>query len=190
MKTNSQTITKNSVEERALVLLSAGLSQVKVAEALGVDSSRISQLCADADFSTQLSDARYEALSKHNEQDSKLDSLEAKIVSRIEDTVDQVYKPMELVRMLQVVNMAKRRGTENLAPVQEISTVLNLLMPTKIVNKFITNINNQVVKAGDTELITIQSGSLSTKLKEIEDKRVRDHELRNRVGELLDSCSN
>src|SRR5687768_9308931 len=132
-----------TIEDRALALLGSGLPAVKVAEALGIDSSRISQLITDEQFAAKLSDAKFEHLNKHNEADNELDALEAKVRERLMDNLDAVYKPMELVRVLQVVNAAKRRGSSTPAAITEQTQILNLVMPTKIINKFVTNINNQ-----------------------------------------------
>jgi transcriptional regulator with XRE-family HTH domain len=191
MKTNSSTNKPTSIEERALVLLGAGLSQIKVAESLGVDPSRISQLVTDEEFSKRLADAKFENLNKHNEHDAKLDRAEDAVVDKLLDSIDQVYKPMELTRILATLNAAKRRGSSAPASVGEQSTILNLLMPTKIINNFVTNINNQVVRAGETDLLTIQSGTLADKVKQLEKDRVIEYESRTkqRVGELLDSLA-
>jgi len=42
--------------------------------------------------------------------------------------------------------------------------VVNITLPTKAVTKFVTNINNQVIQAGEQQLLTIQSGTLMKEL--------------------------
>lgn len=172
----------NSIEDKALALLASGLPAVKVAEALGVDVSRISQLVSDETFSTKLSEAKYEAIAKHNNADNELDEIESKIRAKMLDTLDSVYKPMELTRMLQVVNASKRRGSGTPASITEQQQILNLVMPTKVINNFVTNINNQVIQAGTTELLTMQSSTLADKVKTMEADRVKTYELTNGSG--------
>lgn len=176
MKTNSISTKPSSLEERALVLLAAGLPQIKVAESLGVDPSRISQLVSDEEFKGRLVEAKFENINKFNEADAELDSLESKVRERLLDSIDTVYKPMELTRILQVVNASKRRGSSNPAAIVEQNQILNLLMPPRIVNNFVTNINNQVVQAGETSLLTMQSSTLAAKLKQLEQERKVQYE--------------
>lgn len=173
----------NSIEDKALALLASGLPSVKVAEALGVDISRISQLVSDESFSSKLSEAKYDAIAKHNTADAELDEIESKIRSKMLDTLDSVYKPMELTRMLQVVNASKRRGSSTPASITEQQQILNLVMPTKIINNFVTNVQNQVVQAGTTELLTMQSSTLASKVKTMEATRIANYELANGTGE-------
>lgn len=175
MKTNSTTSKTTSTEDRALSLLASGLAPARVAEAVGVDISRISQLMSEESFKSKLNDAKFENLNKHNEHDAELDSIESTIVRKISENIDSMYKPMELLRALQVLNAAKRRGSSAPAQITEQSTLLNLLMPVKIINNFTTNVNNQVVKAGETDLITIQASSLESRLKGIEAERVSNY---------------
>lgn len=161
-----KTAVTSSFEERALSLLSSGISAAKTAEALGVDPSRISQLISEENFSARLAEAKFEALSKHNQADAELDTIESKLRTRMMETIDTVYKPMELTRMLQVVNAAKRRGQSAPENIVEKAQIINLTMPVKIVNKLVTNINNQVVRANEQDLVTIQSGTLAARYKE------------------------
>lgn len=149
-----------TTEERALSLLGAGVTPEQVASALGVTVSRISQLCSDPEFTARVAELRFEALNKHNERDNRYDTLEDRLIAKLEDLLPLMMRPMEVLKSIQVINGAKRRGQS--APDQTINqqTVVSIVMPTTIVNKFVTNINNQVVKAGAQDLLTIQSGTL------------------------------
>ena len=146
----------NQLESRAIKLLAAGLSPSKVAESLGVEASRISQLLAEDAFKTQLADEKFTLLNRHNEADEKLNSLEDKVRDRLEQTVDMIFDPMKLTRIFQVVNAAKRRGMELAGDSFANSTVVSLTIPQRVVNNFVVNSNNQVIQAGGEDLITIQ----------------------------------
>lgn len=145
-----------SMESRAVALLASGIAASKVAEALGVSASRISQLMEDQSFKEALASARFESLNRHNVADARLDSLESRIVEKIEDVIDMVHNPMQLTRMFSAVNMAKRRGTSSLADLPDSGAIVQLNMPTRIVNNFQLNISNQVIKAGGEDLLTMQ----------------------------------
>jgi hypothetical protein len=170
MSTSTTTLT----EERALALLGSGVSPTLVASACGVDISRISQLASDPEFANKVASLRYENLSKHNLRDSKLDSLEDRLIEKLEGTIDYVMNPEKITRMLLSVNSMKRRGSS--APEAVIATkeTVKLTMPVALLQQFNQNIqvnlNNQVVRSGDQELVTIQSSNmhkLSTTIKEI-----------------------
>ena len=160
------TSTTTATEERALILLGQGIEHSVVASAIGVSISRISQLMSDPEFARRVSELRYASLVKHNERDATYDSLEDKLVRKFDESVGWMTKPMEVLKSLQVVNSLKRRGTS--APEQIIGqqTVAQLSMPTMIINQYSSrqdiqvNSQNQVVKAGQQELVTIQSAQM------------------------------
>jgi hypothetical protein len=162
-----------TLEERALKLLGSGVSQESTALALGVTASTISQLMADETFANMVAEQRFKNLQSYNERDNKLDLLEDAIINRLEKSIALTHKPMELTRMLQVVNGAKRRGASAPESILEKTTVVQLVLPTVIKNTFAiqTNLANQVTKINDTDLLTIQSGTLLSNIK-------REHEVK------------
>ena len=153
-------------ESRALSLLGSGASAEQVASALGVTPSYISQLLSNEEFKLKVAELRYSSLAKHNQRDEKLDALEDKVLEKLESTLALCFKPMELVKAFQVINGAKRRGQS--APSQIVNTqnLVTINIPTQIINKFTSNINNQVVQVGEQTLETIQSGSLLKQVKQ------------------------
>lgn len=155
---------RTSTEDRALALLGQGLSPEIVASAVGVSASRISQLLSDTEFATKVAEARYENLAKHNERDNKYDILEDKFLDKMEDLLPFMMKPMEVLKALSVINAAKRRGSSAPDSLIQKQQVVPLIMPTQIIQQFTTNINNQVVKAGEQELITVQSSRMQNLL--------------------------
>lgn len=161
---NFNDIKLSSTQEKALALLGQGIGTEQVAGALGVTPSVISQFLSDENFKELVSAARFENLQKHNRRDSKLDSLEDKTISKLESAVDLIYKPMELTRVLQVVNAAKRRGSSAPDSIVQSREVVQLIMPVAIMNQYSleikTNQINQVIEAGQTSLVTVQSGSM------------------------------
>ena len=78
-----------------------------------------------------------------------------------------LVKPESILKAMAVVNGAKRRGHTTTNAVTSNQTIVNLILPSVIVQKFVTNIDNQVIKAGDQELLTMQSGNL---LKQVEEQ--------------------
>ena len=71
---------------------------------------------------------------------------------------------MEIARIYQIINSAKRRGQSAPESITASQEVVPLIMPTVITNKFTVNVNNQVIQAGQQPLITVQSGNMQALL--------------------------
>lgn len=155
----------NATEERAIKLLGNGLGPEQVATAVGVTASRISQLLADQDFAQAVAELRFQNLQKHNETDAAYDQLEDALIEKLADVLPLMVRPMEILKAIQVVNGAKRRGQSAPEQITHQNTVVNLLMPTQIIQKFAINSNNQITNVGSQTLETIQSGSLLAQTK-------------------------
>lgn len=158
-----------SVEDRALSLLGSGVPASATAAALGVSESRISQLLSDSTFKEQVTELRYNNLQAHNKRDNAYDTLEDTLLGKLEKSLAFMVRPGEILKAIQVVNGAKRRGQSAPEQIVNQSSIVNIVMPTQIVNKFVTNVNNQVIKAGDQELLTMPSGNLLSRVEGKED---------------------
>jgi hypothetical protein len=155
------TATPTSTESRALQLLGQGLGAEMVASAVGVSVSRISQLLSETEFAAQVADLRFRNLSKHNERDSEYDKLEDELIIKMRDLMPFMVRPMEVARVLQIINQAKRRGSSAPESITNQQTVVQLNMPVSVYQKFTVNANNQVIQAGQQQLITVQSGNMA-----------------------------
>ena len=165
----------NSTEERALQLLGSGCSPEIVASAVGCTVSRISQLLSDPEFTAQVATLRFTALQKHNITDNKYDEMEDRLLDKLKDIIPLIsMDPMKLLRAISVINAAKRRGISAPEQITAQQTVVQLIIPNVIMQKFTTNINNQVIHAGEQTLETIPSHMLassvrdSSKIQEVE----------------------
>jgi len=156
----------SSIEERALVLLGSGIQQESVAAALGVTPSRISQLMADKDFADAVTELRFQALQSHNERDNKYDKLEDRLLDSLGNKLPLMMKPAEILKAIQIINGAKRRGQSSPEQVTNQQNIVNILLPEKVAVQFTTNVNNQVIKAGEKELMTMPSSQLLNKVEE------------------------
>ena len=154
-----------SITERALTLLGSGIQPETVAASLGVSASYISQLLSQEEFAAQVAELRFQNLQKHNARDNKYDTLEDDLLERMKDCLPLMYKPLEILKAIQIINAAKRRGASAPDTITQQQTIINLTLPTQIVNTFRTNSQNQVVSTGQTELITMQASTLLNKVK-------------------------
>lgn len=151
---------KGTIQGRAMELLGAGVGQEAVASALGVTASYISQLLSDTGFASKVTALKYEALAAHTERDAKYDSIEDTLLTKLERSVNLMLRPADILGAIKVINGAKRRGNDSQESIIQQNNIVEITMPIQIVNDFTTNINNQVIKAGDQELVTIQSSKL------------------------------
>lgn len=154
-----------SQESRALELLGQGIGPEQTASAVGLSVSRISQLLSDPEFSAQVAEKRFHNLQKHNQRDDAYDTMEDKLLKKLENCLGFMHKPMEILRAIQVINAAKRRGASAPDQITQQQTVVSLTMPVTVVNQFKLDGNRQVLEAGQQTLITAQSSHLQDMLK-------------------------
>jgi hypothetical protein len=158
-----------STQDRALDLLGQGFSVDIVSSAIGVSPSYISQLLSDPIFAAKVAELRYDSLIKHNERDMSYDEIEDALLRKMKDLLPFMMKPMEVLKAIQVVNQAKRRGSSAPEQISGQQTVVQLTIPVSVINQFSkpsveVNVNNQIVKVDEQDLTTIQSVSLETLL--------------------------
>lgn len=162
MNENASTAVGDATEERALSLLASGIEPAVVAAALGVSVSRISQIVSEPAFAARLQEAKFTNLQKHNERDNNYDTIEDKLIKKLDNSLPFIMKPGEILGAIRVINAAKRRGISAPEHVNAQQTVVQLTMPVMLVQKFTTNIHNQVVTAGQQDLVTIGSKNLDS----------------------------
>ena len=151
---------QGSLIGRALELLGSGVPQEAVASALGVTPSYISQLLSDGEFAAKVTEKKYALLSRHTQRDAAYDLLEDDLIEKLNKAKSLMFRPADILAAIKVINGAKRRGTDSRESIIAQQNIVEITMPAQIVQQFTTNIVNQVVKVGDQDLITIQSGDL------------------------------
>ncbi len=164
--------TTTDVAERALDLLGAGVQAEQVASALGVTPARIAQLLATEMFAEKVAELRYKNLQSHNIRDGKYDVLEDKLIQKLEYSLPLMIKPDTIMKALSAVNGAKRRGQSAPTQVTNQQNIVTLMLPSSIAQKFTIDINNQVTKAGEQELLTMPSGNLLQQVEDAEQSRL------------------
>lgn len=164
------TSTTTATEDRALILLGKGIPPTAVAQTLGVDPSRITQLLGQEVFAQKVIELKYNELSKHTMRDSNIDELEDKLLEKLKDAMVFMTRPMEILKAFSVLNASKRRGQVSQEGLQGQQSVVQLVIPTIILQKFTTNVHNQVTQVGQQSLLTIPSGQL---LKGAQDEQTR-----------------
>lgn len=160
-------------KEQICSLLGSGLSNEIVATAVGCEPSYITQLMAEEEFYNKVIALRTASLTAHNRRDETIDSLEDKLLVKAHEIIDNgyIYKPRELVSMMAIVNGMKRRGIPSHQSVALNQTVINLNIPSKITQKFVTNSAQEVIEVdtqdgGKQSLLTMPAHTLLRRLAE------------------------
>ena len=161
----SQLTTTTATEERALSLLGQGCGPELVASAIGVSVSRISQLLSTPEFAERVAELRFASLARHNERDQRADRIEDMLLEKLENVIPYITDPMKLVAAYTRINAAKRRGSSSPEAITAQTQVVSLNIPAIVINQHVrndiqVNINNQVIKAGNQDLITVQSANM------------------------------
>lgn len=157
--------TTTATEDRALSLLGQGCGPELVASAIGVSVSRISQLLSTPEFAEKVAELRFASLARHNERDQRADRIEDMLLEKLENVIPYITDPMKLVAAYTRINAAKRRGSSSPDAITTQTQVVALNIPSVVINQHIkndiqVNINNQVIKAGSQDLVTVQSASM------------------------------
>lgn len=153
-------------KERIKELLGSGLSNEVVATAVGCDSSYISQLLSDELFANEVSALRMNSLTEHNTRDKRLNGLEDSVIEKLEEAIHWLTKPMDMLRALNVINAAKRRGVPAHEALVINNNIVNLTLPPVILNKFVTTPLGEVIEVEGQTLVTMPAHNLLKRLQE------------------------
>ncbi len=113
----------------------------------------------DEHFSSAVADRRFEKLKKYDEIDKNYDELELEAQRKLKKALPliSITSPDKLLKAIQVLNGAKRRG-HDVDPSQTINhhTIVNLTLPTAVLSKFTAAPQtNEVVEIDGKPLITV-----------------------------------
>lgn len=162
----------STIEDKALVMLGSGAPVGVVASALGVTESRISQMMSVEEFASAVADLKYKNLTKQTHLDDQYTDLENDLLVKFRKAMPLMTNPRDIASALSIINNTKRRGAQIMDPASQQTRVVNLTIPIAIAQKFIVNVNNQVVEVQDESgsaqsLITAASSSLDRISEEI-----------------------
>lgn len=150
---------------RILKYLCAGCNEVQAATACGVDPSFVSQLKQEPEFVEQIAEALRKSLVDAKEIDDNYNEIEKVAAKKLRDLMGYMQSPDQLLRVAKFANEAKKKltpvGAMNGEQVSDIAPV-RLMLPTILVQQYIVNPNQEVVKVGETNLTTLNSKSMET----------------------------
>lgn len=183
-----QIVKLNDTQNKMLALLGQGFPPVVVASSLGCSESYVSQMLSEDWFAQQVQELKFKVLQKHTRIDDKYDTIEERLLEKLERAVPLIVRPQDITRTLQAINGAKRRGSGSQSPTTITQNIVQLTLPTALLQKFVSNQNNQIIEVQDgngqqNPLVTTTSGSLERLSREAREAReLRESERRSLAG--------
>jgi len=165
--------------EKVIELLGDGHSQVIVADALGVSPARINQLLESEEVRAKVAARKISKLTDASKIDSEWDDLETRAMKKMRMSLAMATKPMEIIKILQVANAAKRKAVAaDTASANGHAVQVTLVLPGIVHHKFaVAAQTNEIVEIDGQSLVTVSSDTISRMpLREMpnEPKRLQD----------------
>lgn len=148
------------MKERIKKLLGAGVPQGVVATSVGCSPSYISQLMEDSHFAEEVALARVGNMTALTDRDSRIDKLEDAAIERLEELLPYATKPMELTRIFQTLNAAKRRSAGAVADLPQANQVIQLNIPIQVVSNFQLSERREVVEVNGRTMVSMSAKQL------------------------------
>lgn len=148
------------MKDRILALLGNGVAPSATAAAVGCDPSYVSQLLKDDGFAAEVAELRSVSLMAATERDKRWDTLEDKLLAKLDDLIPFMVRPMEVVKALTAANAAKRRGAASDNAAQGVTNVVVLQLPPIVKQRFELNNRQEVVEVDGRTLLTIDGTQL------------------------------
>lgn len=156
------------MKEKVKALLGLNLPNSVVASATGLPEEQISAFLSEEDFRKEVQELRLKTAVEGAERDSAYNAIEDGLLNKLREAIDNgfIVKPMEVARILQIINAAKRRTTPVEMAQQNNRTVLQLVMPVSIAAKFVVNQKSQVVEVEGRTIATMPASGVVAALEE------------------------
>lgn len=190
LDTGAAAPTATDLKGRILKLLVMGVRPSEIADSCGCEPSYISQLIKTPEFIAVLQEKGTGRLEKEADLKERYETLEGKVLEKLERAVDWVAKPMELVRILQILGARKHaaviptgREERETATISLSGNSIKIFAP-----QFVINERNDVVGLGDQSFAPMSSGALiaygkEARIKELENGREVEAASRSFAGE-------
>lgn len=188
-KIMSAAVLAGSKKEQIKELLKNNCAPSDVALAVGCEPSYVSQLLQDQDFAAEVAVARIQILKEQSDRDGKYDSLEDKLLQGLEMKLEQgvaFLKIETILRAIQTVNQAKRRGAPVGGPSTVINNVINLNLPAHTVREFSVSGENEVIAVGSQALVSMAASQVLNKLQSKALARVEPINKNDKVQDVKD----
>ena len=150
-----------SVKSQVCALASAGVKQEVIASRLNISASYVSQLLQEEELRAKVTKAQLEVLDSRTQRDAQYDAIEDIILEKTKKIASSLYKPQDILRALQAINKAERRGasSQQLAEITRAqeSSVITLDLPERVKSRVVKSQTKEIVSVDGRVLITKDS---------------------------------
>lgn len=184
-RTDFHSVILLNMRDRAMELLGSNMTPSMTASILGCSEGLISQYMGEEEFATEVTKRRLKTLQATIQRDNKYDNAEDALLDKLKDLIPSMFDPLKILRAIQVINGAKRRGAMgNIDPTTTPQTVVPLVVPVNVAVQFLLNGNNEVIDVGGRSLTPMTQTGVMTKLRELknDDSRQVPEKLPERVS--------
>lgn len=158
-------------KEQAMYLMSStAMGTVELAQTLGVSPALISQYKADPEFMALVEQRRTTVGLAQIRRDEKIDALEDKALERLETVMGMTFKPMEVLRIAQVLNgMERRSQSKEVLPKDSGggAQVVSIVLPRGVKEATVQvkmNTNNEIVEVAGRQMINMGTAEIMSEL--------------------------
>ena len=162
-------------------LLAAGFPVPQVAEMLRLKEPFINALLKDNRFAAEVDAAITKRAMSTVDRDDKLDGLHDTVIGMLEDNLEYMTKPAQLLRAFSVINGAKKerdmQALKNGNGLGNGARVVNIILPSHLMVHAVhheVNANNEVVIVEDKPMITMDSKSVAALVNKATEKLEED----------------
>lgn len=161
----NQDIVASPTQAKLMALLGKGYKGIEAAQAVGVTEGYVSQMMSEDWFAQEVAKLRLKNLQRHQLLDEKYDNFEEEMLDKLQKFGKMLIKPMEIAKVLQIVNGAKRKSHVHTDHTTLTQNIVQISIPPALAARFTSNANNQVVEVQDgtgrtQALVTVTSGQL------------------------------
>ena len=150
--------------EDLISAVAAGFTQTEIADSLGVTPSAVHQ--AIEKYQVMAAAAERKANSRAATIDDRLDKIEELATAKLELAVAHLSDPLKILRVLDVVNKAKRRSLGEHKTGDSVTNIAVLQLPQRMAIQVVQNQQNEVVEIDGRPLVTMQAAVLLQKIRE------------------------
>lgn len=150
---------------RILKYLISGCSNQQAADAVGVDVTYVKSLTREEDFSQQLKEGLLQKTNMLVKIDENYEQVELEMSDKLRQLTPSLMTPKDVLTTLKIINGLTRRSkglSESEQSKLNAGQAVRLALPQVIINNFTTNINNEVVRVGADDLVTLNSASIDS----------------------------
>ena len=154
------------MREKIIEMLGKGIPAAQVASAVGCDDSYISQLLSEQGVEDTVKHLRADHFSAYIELDKKVDDAEEEALQKVASLIPYITRPLEAVRVYDVLNAAKRRAMATIGSGQAVAQTVILDLPEASRVRFTITHDKQVIEVEGRSMTTMPAKSLAIQLEQ------------------------